>query len=229
MTIEEMHVTFRELAQQMGQETVRAIFSEDIDICLNAAIITKVKSILQSNIGTVFKDKISRQNSSISPINALRTLYKFNDIDDITGSGTEVNPFIININTDDIMLFTGFAVSYDKNTLYDCRIIEAEKLAQTLHDFCNRASKSAPIVTAFDNNSNIKINLYIGKKNTNKPTLFRYYYISEPVKVHYDEDSPENNINCNLPDYLHMEIIEYAVNYYLRSVGAVSGNNTNPN
>ncbi len=41
MNIGEMHVTFRELAQQMGMQTVRAILMEDIDICLNAAIIEK--------------------------------------------------------------------------------------------------------------------------------------------------------------------------------------------
>ena len=44
MNIGEMHVTFRELAQQMGMQTVRAILMEDIDICLNAAIIEKARN-----------------------------------------------------------------------------------------------------------------------------------------------------------------------------------------
>jgi hypothetical protein len=38
MTIEEMHVTFRELAQQMGMQTVRAILPENIDICFGCFI-----------------------------------------------------------------------------------------------------------------------------------------------------------------------------------------------
>lgn len=229
MNIEEMHVTFRELAQQMGQETVRAILSEDIDICLNAAIISKARTVLQSNVGTVFKDKVARQNSAISPVNALRTLYKFNDIDSIDGSGTEVDPFTVDVNTNTIMLFTGFAVSYNGSTIYDCRIIEAERLGQTLRDFCNRASKDAPIVTIFDNDDNIKVNLYTGRKTSIQPSLLRYYYIAEPAKVHYDEDEIEDNVDCDLPTYLHMEIVEDAVNYYLKSIGAVNGNNTNPN
>ena len=37
-------MTFRELAQQMGMQTVRAILMEDIDICLNAAIIEKARN-----------------------------------------------------------------------------------------------------------------------------------------------------------------------------------------
>lgn len=229
MNIEEMHVTFRELAQQMGQETVRAILSEDIDICLNAAIISKARAVLQSNVGTVFKDKVARQNSAISPVNALRTLYKFNDIDSIDGYGTEVDPFTVDVSTDGIMLFTGFAVSYNGNTIYDCRIIEVERLGQTLRDFCNRASKDAPIVTIFDNDNDIKVNLYTGRKTSAQPSLLRYYYIAEPAKVHYDEDVIEDNVDCDLPIYLHMEIVEDAVNYYLQSVGATKGNNTNPN
>ena len=44
-----MHITFRELAQRMGLHTVRAIFPEDVDICLNFAIIAKTKSIIAEN------------------------------------------------------------------------------------------------------------------------------------------------------------------------------------
>lgn len=49
MNIGEMHVTFRELAQQMGMQTVRAILMEDIDICLNAAIIEKARNVIVEN------------------------------------------------------------------------------------------------------------------------------------------------------------------------------------
>lgn len=229
MTIEEMHVTFRELAQQMGQQTVRAILSEDIDICLNAAIISKARSILKQNVGTIFPDKIARQNAAISPVNALRTLYKSKDIiANITGTGTEVTPHQVEISTDGVMVFTGFSVSYNNTSLYDCRIIEAERLGQTLRDFCNRATKDAPIVTIFNANDKIQLNIYTGKKATT-PTLIRYFYINEPVKVYYDEDDVDACVDCDLPTYLHMEVVEDAIKYYLASVGAIGGNNTNPN
>ena len=198
MNIGEMHVTFRELAQQMGMQTVRAILMEDIDICLNAAIIEKARNVIVENVGPVpYNDKVARQNASISPVNALRTLYTAGTVNggDITGGGTEVDPYKINIDSDGIMLYTGFQVSYNGKTIYDCRIIEAEDLGQTLRDFCNRAAKDE---------------------------LVKYLYIKEPAKVKFDEDREEDWVNCDLPPYLHMEIVMRAVQIYLASIGATS-------
>lgn len=75
MTIEEMHITFRELGQQMGVQQTRAIFSENIDICINFAIDAKARSILHQNVGMSFSDKVARDNAKVSPINGLYTLY----------------------------------------------------------------------------------------------------------------------------------------------------------
>lgn len=225
MNIGEMHVTFRELAQQMGMQTVRAILMEDIDICLNAAIIEKARNVIVENVGSVpYNDKVARQNASISPVNALRTLYTAGTVNggDITGGGTEVDPYKINIDSDGIMLYTGFQVSYNGKTIYDCRIIEAEDLGQTLRDFCNRAAKDAPIVTIFGDESGINVDIYTGRNNTVKPQLVKYPYIKEPAKVKFDEDREEDWVNCDLPPYLHMEIVMRAVQIYLASIGATS-------
>lgn len=225
MNIGEMHVTFRELAQQMGMQTVRAILMEDIDICLNAAIIEKARNVIVENVEPVpYNDKVARQNASISPVNALRTLYTAGTVNgrDITGGGTEVDPYKINIDSDGIMLYTGFQVSYNGKTIYDCRIIEAEDLGQTLRDFCNRAAKDAPIVTIFGDESGINVDIYTGRNNTVKPRLVKYLYIKEPAKVKFDEDREEDWVNCDLPPYLHMEIVMRAVQIYLASIGATS-------
>ena len=232
MLIEEMHVTFRELAQQMGMQTVRAILSEDIDICLYAAIVEKTKEIITNTIGPLpYNDKVSRQNVALSPINALRTLYRSttitvgNNNNVLSGDGTEVNPYAMSINTEGIMLFTSFRVSYNETTLYDCRIIKNEDLGQTLRDFCNRAAKDAPICTIFGAGDSISVNFYTGRKNMPKPKIVSYTYINEPAKVHYDEDNPDSNIDCDLPPYLHMDIIRIAVGIYLQSIGAVRDSN----
>lgn len=225
MNIGEMHVTFRELAQQMGMQTVRAILMEDIDICLNAAIIEKARNVIVKNVGPVpYNDKVARQNASISPVNALRTLYTAGTVNggDITGNGTEVDPYKINIDSNGIMLYTGFQVSYNGKTIYDCRIIEAEDLGQTLRDFCNRAAKDAPIVTIFGDESGINVDIYTGRNNIVKPQLVKYLYIKEPAKVKFDEDREEDWVNCDLPPYLHMEIVMRAVQIYLASIGATS-------
>lgn len=230
MNIEEMHITFRELAQQMGMQTTRAILMEDIDICLNAAIIDTVKELIAINVGPLpYNDKVARQNAAISPINGLRTLYKKGSIpeENIIGEGTEVSPYNVNIVSNNIMLYTGFKVSYNGSTLYDCRIIENEDLGQTLRDFCNRAAKDAPICTIVGDINQIKVDIFTGVKKMVKPKLIQYLYINEPAKVYYDEDNADNNVNCNLPQYLHMDVVKRAVDVYLQSIGAVSNTNKN--
>lgn len=230
MTIAEMHVTFRELAQQMGMQTVRAILTEDIDICLNAAIVEKTKEIINSTVGLLpYNDKVSRQNIALSPINALRSLYRKATIQgsELSGAGNEVSPYKLTIDSNGIMLYTGFRVSYNDITLYDCRIIENEDLGQTLRDFCNRAAKDAPICTITGDEGSIDVEIYTGRKNMPKPTQIQYIYVVEPDKVQYDEDTPSANVDCNLPSYLHMDIIRIAVGVYLQSIGAVRDTNKN--
>lgn len=225
-----MHITFRELAQQMGMQTTRAILVENIDICLNVAIIDTVKELIVTNVGPLpYNDKVARQNAAISPINGLRTLYKKGIIQgsDINGKGTEILPYTINVNSNNIMLYTGFKVSYDGNTLYDCRIIEHEDLGQTLRDFCNRATKDAPICTIVGDAQQIQVDIFTGVKKMAKPELIQYLYINEPAKVYYDEDNPNNNVDCDLPQYLHMDVVKRAVSIYLQSVGAVGNTNKN--
>lgn len=231
MNIEEMHVVFRELGQQMGMQTNRAIYIEDIDICINTAILNKVKEIIYNNLGVVrYEDKIARQAQAISPINALRTLYKTDIVqeDSINGSGTEVDPFQLIIPSDNVMLFTGFQVSYNGNTIYDCRIIEIEKLGQTLRDFCNRAAKDAPIAVAYSGDDSITVDLYTGRANSTKPKLVKYLYIKQPAVVHYDEDDESARVDCDLPVYLHSEVVMEAVRIYLASIAATTNNNRQP-
>lgn len=241
-----MHVVFRELAQQMGMQTVRAILDEDIDITINATIIDKVREVITQNVtSNVYPDKVIRQNASIAPINAIRTLYCKDyfysddlECDASDGNANELYPWYINIDSNNVkntnnkvMLYTGFSVSYDDKNLYDCRIIEAEDLGQTLRDFCNRASHDAPIATVFGDNEGITVNLYTGNTSNAfkkvdsflKPSTIQFIYIKEPAKVYKDPIDESKDVNCDLPPYLHTEVIERAVYKYLVSVGAISG------
>lgn len=225
MNIEEMHVTFRELAQQMGMQTVRAILVEDIDICLNAAITQLTKELVIANIGPIaYNDKVVRQNVSISPINGLRTLYRKANINEgqIKGDGTEVKPYKTFIDSKDIMLYTSFKVSYDNSTLYDCRLIESENIGQTLRDFCNRAAKDAPVCTITGDTTGIELEIITGRKTGNKPKLVQYNYIKQPATVYYDE-AKRKHVDCDLPEYLHMDIVQRGVTIYLQSIASVSG------
>lgn len=269
MNIEKMHIVFREFAQKFGMQNVRAILDEDIDICLNTAIITIVREILIGGSNqTPYADRLIRQNVSIAPINALRNLYckaiingddiTFeNDTTDNTEDGeinnlkgendkcenvktpSEIDPYYVNLDnniTDEVLIFTGFKVAYDTNVLYDCRIIEFEDLGSTFRDYCNRPTYDAPIVTMFMDGDIHRLELYNGNnsKNTNKnnfkkPSKLQCIYIRKPKEVKYYTSNNPNNIDCDLPSYLHEEIVMKAATMFMESVEPRNNRNYNPN
>lgn len=80
MNIAEMHVWFRQYAQQMGMQNVRAILPEQIDVLINTAISDVVNQLVRENVG-LKNDRVVTDSSKINQINALRTLYKVEVLD----------------------------------------------------------------------------------------------------------------------------------------------------
>ena len=74
MNIQEMHVWFRQYAQQMGMQNVRAILPEQIDLLINSSITDTINQIITQNIG-ITNDRVITDNSKLGQINALRSLY----------------------------------------------------------------------------------------------------------------------------------------------------------
>lgn len=237
MTIEEMHIAFRELGQQMGIQITRAIFPENIDICINFAIDAKTRSILRENVGTGFPDKVARDNAKVSAVNGLYTLQRYGELtgDDIFVSGSDkdriYSPYTAIIETKDVYLFTGFDcvfTGHPNKSVYPCRIIERELIYNTIHDYCNRPSKSNPIITTASDGENLIINIYTGIVEPAAPYSILYKYIGKPKMVFLDEENPDNSIDCDLPAFLHKDIVTDAVNFYLQSLNVnqpIRGNN----
>lgn len=223
MNMHDMHIIFREFAQQKGMQTTRGILQEDIDIHINVASLQKVSQILASNTLNTFGDKVSRQQYKISPVNSLRTLYKEDIINesDITGDGNQMKPYKISIDSENIMLYTGFALTYNNKTIYDCRIIEAEAIGQTIRDFSNRAAWDAPIITIFGDKNSIDCNIYTGTNEFKKPVAVKYNYIKSPITVRWAEDL-NDCVNSDLPEYLQIDVILMAVDNYLRATNTNS-------
>ena len=59
-----MHIMFRQYAQQMGMQNVRAILPEQIDLLLNTSIMDIVNQTIKENIG-VTNDRVITDNSKI--------------------------------------------------------------------------------------------------------------------------------------------------------------------
>lgn len=102
MNISEMHVWFRQYAQQMGMQNVRAILPEQIDLLINTSILDTVNQVIKENIG-ITNDRVITDNSKVGQINALRTLYKVALIDMAPVAGTRSETRAFNFSAADRM------------------------------------------------------------------------------------------------------------------------------
>lgn len=216
MDIEEMHKLFRVLGQQMGMQQVRAILPASIDTFLNGAILTKVRTLLIENMKIDFESRMVIGRDEIIPINALRTLY------------TETSPTVTNKQfaiPNNLMILLGVGLTYGSTgPRYGCRLIDNIELENTLNDYCNGAYKEHPIANLYGSN----VRLYFGDYNPTTIVPF-VKFIKFPAVVKLDENTASSCVDCDLPEYLHHEIVEMAVRTYFSSVGYTTPNNNSAN
>ena len=258
MTIEEMHVWFRQNAQQMGLQNVRAVLPEQIDLLLNTSIYDTVNQIIQQNIG-ITNDRVITDNSKIGQINALRTLYKVKEVPivlpkSISTLEGEKLPFkginspiyrytgdIAGFNLDatnnpfTYLYIVDFSIDYGKpnssdvilgdeftSNLYPVRLIDDAYLADSLNDFILRPRLRSPLAVIY----NGTMDLYIDKSTDGKGTFteglqarnLRISYIAKPAIVKYAADIGGDNVDCDLPEYLHNDICKHAIDLYRTSM-----------
>lgn len=263
MNIADMHIMFRQLAQQMGMQNVRAILPEQIDLLLNTAIIDVVNEIIKRNIAGT-NDRVITDNSKIGQINALSTLYKDVEVQIFKYDGDKrftLNSGIKTIQTvmttgfefditcnhepqvektaipSDYMYICDFNINYytsrsDGNTRlktdwFPIRIIDDIYVADALNDFILAPSFRSPIAHLVNRDEgHIKMKIYTDRKKNGQssipngviPSNLRISYIAKPVTVKYVEDVGSSNVNCNLPEYLHGDIVKRAVDLYHASI-----------
>lgn len=155
MTISEMHVWFRQYAQQMGMQNVRAILPEQIDNLINTSIRDTIDEIVRTNVGTT-NDRIITDNAKLANINALRTLYK---VYSMTPSGTVTisNPnepyTFTSASIADALYFVDFAVRYSVNgsttRWFPVRIIDDSYLADVLNDWVLAPRMRTPVMVVY--------------------------------------------------------------------------------
>ena len=259
-----MHQYFRQYAQQMGMQNVRAILPEQIDILINTSISDTVNQIIKENIG-ITSDRVITDNSKLGSVNALSSLYRVEvhtvcaqDEQDRTGmfSQGDNNGHIIHLRTtvEDITSMGGSMFTVDINYLYivdfainykrdkfvtnyfPIRVIDDVYLADVLNDFVLCPRFRSPVMTIYNNEFDAndigypEFNLYIDKGETIwyddiecvgaklynglVPNDIRISYIGKPNKVEFNEDNEGNSIDCNLPSYMHVDIVKHAVDLY---------------
>lgn len=248
MTTKEMHIRFRTIGQAKGLQLVRAVLPESIDEYLNAAMIEKCRSILISNTSTQFQGLITNIDNPTSPYNALRTLFREEMFTPTLRQINEYYRVTRNNHKKDVLAYLSVAVEYGgrkdkkrggnvvKNVLYSenprrypCRIIEPDKIYYILNDYCTAPSKEYPCCVIDGSNGKgrpVDFQIYTGGNS-----IYQVYisWIDMPAKIwnnhkNITDDDGEiiPDVECDLPDYLHDEIVEMAVNKYFTSVGSTS-------
>lgn len=272
MTISEMHIWFRQYAQQMGLQNVRAILPEQIDLLINTSISDIVNQIIKENIG-ITNDRVVTDNSKVGQINALKTLYKVSNLPILSRESTmaggdvstpvmsssnfvfkEKNAAIGKLTTEDAiqkfpdyLFIVDFSINYKQTStglyksgshfvvkdedskietaLFPVRLIDDVYLADSLNDFILKPRIRTPIIVTYNNGT---FDLYIEHfekrdngsyilQNNLVPYELRFSYISKPAIVAYKEDltgDPADNVNCDLPEHLHVDILKHAVDLW---------------
>lgn len=255
MNISQMHVFFRQFAQQMGMQNVRAILPEQIDLLINTSISDTINQLIRENVG-IKNDRIITDSSKIGTVNALRTLYKVSILPLATSNpalGFRVkNSRTGKMSTEDAtkptpfpntLFYVDFSINYKttttgyngtddtaplfaqdalETTLFPVRIIDDIFLADSLNDFILKNRLRSPIIVT---HSNGIFDLYIDKftkkdssyytlENNLVPYQLRVSYIEKPAIVKYSEDLNGVNVDCNLPEFMHEDILKHAVDLY---------------
>lgn len=247
MDISEMHKMFRQYAQQMSMQNVRAILPEQIDLLINNSISDTINQVITQNIG-ITNDRVISDASKLNQINTLKSLYKVwkGSISEATVKGKEKTNYIISFQlplinfkttgsyTDDndsstainFLYAVDLSINYKKTNfvtnVFPVRIVDDQFVADVVNDFVLAPKMRSPVASIHDN----LIELYIDKSDA-KPengqaftfkgvsiNELRFSYIAKPAIVRFAEDVDGTNVDCDLPEYMHVDIVKHAVELY---------------
>lgn len=256
MTISEMHVWFRQYAQQMGMQNVRAILPEQIDNLINTAIKDTIDEVINKNIGTT-NDRVITDNAKLANINALRTLYRVkthklssSDINTYKIANYRNNPLKLkskDIFTDEsVLYYVDFSIQYLLNNsassrLFPIRIIDDSYLADVLNDWVLAPRMRTPVMVIYNDDESdssdldSNFDIYLGENDNLSTDItsgvvknIRCSYIKTPNKVAYLSDVGGTNINSDLPEQLQIPMLKHAVDLYRVSIqGSLYANQQN--
>ena len=265
MTTAEMHQMFRNYAQQMGMQNVRAILPSQIDLLLNNSISDTVNQVIAQNIGST-SDRVITDNSKLNQVNALKSLYKVwkakvqlptaktnyiasyilpldnfgiaSEAKDTTikkGDNVYATPGSVDNgkpNKIEYFFLVDLSIDYVKaehsssftTNIFPIRLVDDQYLADVVNDFVMAPSLRSPVATIHDNT----IELYIDKPDANTkgtPNAYKFggglevneirlSYIGKPGIVKFNEDIGGTDVDCELPESMHVDIVKHAVDLY---------------
>ena len=221
-------------------DTVNQIITQNIGVT-NDRIITDNSKIGQINaLRSLYKVKIVQALPITGSSSSVRTPF-------VKGEETHIFRMYANIkNFDhggtgtigkfDYLYLVDLSINYSDlssssgtpsivTNYFPVRLIDDAYLADTLNDFILRPRLRTPVAVIYNDQLDIYIdNLEDSRLPTNvNPYKLRVSYIAKPAVVKYESDLGGIDVDCNLPEYMHVDILKHAVDLYRIAIsGALS-------
>lgn len=159
------------------------------------------------------KEKTSYIISFQLPLNNFKTTGSYTD----DGNSSTAISFLYMVD---------LSINYKKSdfvtNVFPVRIVDDKFVADVVNDFVLAPTMRSPVASIHDNLVELYIDKADAKPEDRQPFTFkgvsinelRLSYIAKPAVVKFAEDVDGTNVNCDLPEYMHVDIVKHAVELY---------------
>lgn len=159
------------------------------------------------------KEKTSCIISFQLPLNNFKTTGSYTD----DGNSSTAISFLYMVD---------LSINYKKSdfvtNVFPVRIVDDQFVADVVNDFVLAPTMRSPVASIHDNLVELYIDKADAKPEDRQPFTFkgvsinelRLSYIAKPAVVRFAEDVDGTNVNCDLPEYMHVDIVKHAVELY---------------
>lgn len=159
------------------------------------------------------KEKTSYIISFQLPLNNFKTTGSYTD----DGNSSTAISFLYMVD---------LSINYKKSdfvtNVFPVRIVDDQFVADVINDFVLAPTMKSPVASIHDNLVDLYIDKADAKPEDRQPFTFkgvsinelRLSYIAKPAVVRFAEDVDGTNVNCDLPEYMHVDIVKHAVELY---------------
>lgn len=163
-----------------------------------------------ANVTIKGKEKTSYIISFQLPLNNFKTTGTYND----DGNSSTAISFLYMVD-----LSINYKNSDFVTNVFPVRIVDDQFVADVINDFVLAPTMRSPVASIHDNFIDLYIDKADAKPMDRQPFTFkgvsinelRLSYISKPAVVRFAEDVDGTNVNCDLPEYMHVDIVKHAV------------------
>lgn len=159
------------------------------------------------------KEKTSYIISFQLPLNNFKTTGSYTD----DGNSSTAISFLYMVD---------LSINYKKSdfvtNVFPVRIVDDQFVADIVNDFVLAPTMRSPVASIHDNLVELYIDKADAKPEDRQPFTFkgvsinelRLSYIAKPAVVRFAEDVDGTNVDCDLPEYMHVDIVKHAVELY---------------